>query len=281
MSLLSDRMNNDMVLRGLAAKTRDSYLRSVRDLAKYYRQSPDHLTDKEVQAYLLYLSQGRHLAPSSRNVAVNGLRFFFLKTLGHKRTAFDIPTARRPHKLPELLSREEITRLFAVTKQGKPRAVLMLAYGAGLRVSEICHLRIQDIDSDQMTIRVEQGKGAKDRYTLLSPRLLKELRHYWKHDRPHRGPFLFPSRKGQGTLHPTSAQKMYYAAKVKAGITKKGGIHMLRHAFATHLLEAGTDLYTIQRLLGHRHISTTMVYFHLARSHLTANTSPLDLLEGV
>ena len=281
MSVLSDRMNNAMVLRGLAGKTRQSYLGTVRDLAKYYGRSPDQLNDKEVQAYLLYLSQERHLAPSSCNVAVNGLRFFFLKTLGHKRTYFDIPTARRPHKLPEVLSREEIARLFAVTKQRKARAVLMLAYGAGLRVSEICHLRIQDIDSEQMSLRVEQGKGAKDRYTLLSPRLLTELRQYWKHDRPRRGLFLFPSREGQGTLHPTSAQKMYYAAKAKAGITKKGGIHMLRHAFATHLLEAGTDLYTLQRLLGHRHISTTMVYFHLARSHLTANTSPLDLLEGI
>jgi site-specific recombinase XerD len=281
MSVLSDRMNDDMVLRGLATKTQHSYLGTVRDLAKYYHRSPDQLTDKEVQAYLLYLRQQRHLAPSSCNVAVNGLRFFFLKTLGHKRTNFDIPTARRPHKLPELLSREEVSRLFSVTKQNKPRVVLMLAYGAGLRVSEICHLRIQDIDSEQMTIRVEQGKGAKDRYTLLSPRLLKELRLYWKHDRPRRSLFLFPARQGNGSLHPTSAQKMYYAAKAKAGITKKGGIHMLRHAFATHLLEAGTDLYTIQQLLGHRHISTTMVYFHLARSHLTGNTSPLDLLDGV
>lgn len=281
MSVLSDRMNNDMVLRGLAAKTRQSDLGSVRDLAKYYHRSPDRLTDKEVQTYLLHLSQERHLTPSSCNVAVNGLRFFFLKTLRHKRSDFEIPTARRPHKLPELLSRQEITRLFAVTKKSKPRAVLMLAYGAGLRVSEICHLRIQDIDSEQMTIRVEQGKGAKDRYTLLSPRLLKELRLYWKHDRPRKSTFLFPSRQGNGSLHPTSAQKMYYAAKAKAGITKKGGIHMLRHAFATHLLEAGTDLYTIQQLLGHRHISTTMVYFHLARSHLTGNTSPLDLLDGL
>jgi site-specific recombinase XerD len=279
MSVLSDRMNNDMLLRGLAGKTRQSYLGTIRDLAKYYHRSPDQLTDKEVQAYLLSLSQERHLTPSSCNVAVNGLRFFFLKTLGHKRTSFDIPTARRPHKLPELLSREEITRLFSVTKRRKPRLVLMLAYGAGLRVSEICHLRIQDIDSDQMSLRVEQGKGAKDRYTLLSPRLLEELRQYWKYDHPHHSPFLFPSRNGQGILHPSSAQKMYYAAKARAGITKKGGIHMLRHAFATHLLEAGTDLYTIQRLLGHRYISTTMVYFHLARSTLTGNTSPLDLLD--
>ena len=140
---------------------------------------------------------------------------------------FNIPTARRPRKLPEVLSREEIARLLEVTLDSKARAVLMLAYGAGLRVSEICQLRVQDIDSEQMTIRVEQGKGGKDRYTLLSPRLLGQLRRYWKRYRP-RG-FLFPSRDGQGTLHPSSAQKMYYAAKAKAGITKKVGIHGLRH----------------------------------------------------
>ncbi|MCP4308790.1 MAG: tyrosine-type recombinase/integrase [bacterium] len=255
------------------------YLGTVRDLAKYYRCSPDRLTDKQVQSYLLHLTRERHFAPSSCNVAVNGLRFFYLKTLGHNRTTFDIPTARRPNKLPEILSREEIARLFAVTTDSKPRAVLMLAYGAGLRVSEICSLRIGDIDSDQMAIRVEQGKGAKDRYTLLSPRLLAGLRHYWKRYRPKH--YLFPSRSGQGALHPASAQKIYYTAEAKAGIAKKGAIHSLRHAFATHLLEAGTDLHTIQRLLGHRHISTTMVYFHLARAHLTGNTSPLDILEGI
>ena len=279
MSKLGKAMDDDMVLRGLKPKTRQAYLGSVRDLAKYHRRSPDELTDKDVQAYLLYLMQERKLAPSSCNVAVNGLRFFYLTTLHHSRTDFDIPAARRPTKLPELLSREEIARLFAVTTDSKPRTVLMLAYGAGLRVGEICGLRLRDIDSDQMSIRVEQGKGGKDRYTLLSPRLLIELRNYWRKYRPQH--VLFPSRSGQGTLHPNSAQKMYYAAKAKAGITKKIGIHGLRHAFATHLLEGGTDLHTIQRLLGHRHISTTMVYFHPARAHLTGNTSPLDLLEGI
>jgi len=278
MSALSQKMDNAMVLRGLADKTREAYLGSVRGLAKYYHRPPDQLTDKDVQAYLLYLIQERKLAPSSCNVAVNGLRFFFLKTMSHSATEFDIPTARRPRKLPELLSREEITRLFAVTSNPKARAVLALAYGAGLRVSEIAHLQSRHIDSEQMTIRVEQGKGNKDRYTLLSQGLLLELRRYWHGCHP-RGDYLFPHRDGQHSMDPTTAQKLYYKAKAQAGITKKVGIHGLRHAFATHLLEAGTDIHTIQRLLGHQSITTTMIYFHLARSHLTQNTSPLDLLD--
>ena len=277
MSALSQQMDNDMVVRGLADKTREAYLAAVRGLAKYYHRPPDQLTDQEVQAYLLYLIQERKLAPSSCNVAVNGLRFFFLKTLKHSASSFDIPTARRPRKLPELLSREEITRLFEVTRQPKARAVMALAYGAGLRVSEIAHLRVRHIDSDQMTLRVEQGKGNKDRYTLLSKRLLVELRCYWLTCRPRE--YLFPSRTPGRPMDPTTAQKLYYKAKAKAGITKRVGIHGLRHAFATHLLEGGADIHTIQRLLGHRSISTTLVYFHLAQSHLTANTSPLELLD--
>ena len=277
MSTLSQQMDNAMVLRGFADKTREAYLASVRGLAKYYHQSPDGLTDKQVQDYLLYLIQERKLAPSSCNVAVNGLRFFFLKLLSHPATKFDIPLARRPRKLPELLSREEIARLFAVTSAPKARVVFALAYGAGLRVSEICKLRIHHIDSDQMTIRVEQGKGGKDRYTLLSDRLLYELRRYWKARRPR--DYLFPTRDGKGPMDAGTAQKLYYKAKAKANITKQVGIHGLRHAFATHLLEGGTDIHTIQRLLGHRQISTTLLYFHLARSHLARQPSPLELLD--
>jgi site-specific recombinase XerD len=153
----------------------------------------------------------------------------------------------------------------------------MIAYSAGLRVSEVVHLRVPHIDSDRMTIRVEQGKGAQDRYTLLSERLLSELRDYWKLERPW--PWLFPTRDRSGPINCCTAQRIYTAAKRRAGIAKAGGIHGLRHAFATHLLEAGTDLHTIQRLLGHRHISSTMRYFHLARKHVTDRCSPLDLLD--
>jgi integrase/recombinase XerD len=175
------------------------------------------------------------------------------------------------------LSREEIRRLFEATLNLKHRALLMATYGAGLRVSEVANLKVSDIDSTRMAIRVEQAKGAKDRYTLLSRRLLLELRRYFLAYRPK--DWLFPMRDAEAPIEPRSAQKIYYAAKRRAGIKKRCGIHGLRHAFATHLLEAGVDLHTIQRLLGHGHLSTTMRYFHLARPHLTATASPLDLLE--
>jgi site-specific recombinase XerD len=152
----------------------------------------------------------------------------------------------------------------------------MTAYGAGLRLNEICHLRVGDIDSDRMTIRVEQGKGAKDRYTLLSPRLLAELRRYWVAQRPKA--WLFTARDPERPIYDHTVQRIFYAAKDRAGITKEGGIHALRHAFATHLLEAGVDVHTIQRLLGHGHISSTLRYFHLARRHLAGTPSPLELL---
>ena len=164
------------------------------------------------------------------------------------------------------------------TPNPKHRAMLMTTYGAGLRVGELCHLKVEDIDSARMTIRVEQGKGAKDRYTLLSPRLLRELRRYWALHRPQQ--WLFSAtRELDQPISIATAQKMFYAAKRRAGIAKDCGIHGLRHAFATHLLEAGVDIHTIQRLMGHGHIGTTMRYFHLARKHLAATPSPLELLE--
>ena len=153
----------------------------------------------------------------------------------------------------------------------------MTTYGAGLRLNELCHLKIGDIDSARMTIRVEQGKGAKDRYTLLSPRLLAELRRYWIAYRPK--VWLFASNDGEHPIGDATVQKIFYAAKKRAAIVKQCGIHGLRHAFATHLLEAGVDVHTIQRLMGHGHISSTLRYFHLARKHLAGTTSPLELLE--
>jgi site-specific recombinase XerD len=220
--------------------------------------------------------QEEKLSWSTCNIAANALRFLYHTTLGRDRTQFCIPSAKQPSRLPEILSQEEIVRLFDSTPHPKHRALLMTTYAAGLRVSEVVNLKVTDIDSDRMSLRVEQGKGAKDRYTLLSPRLLEELRSYWRRDRP--AVWLFPSRTGR-PLDVSAAQKIYYTAKLRARITKRGGIHALRHAFATHSLEAGTDVHTIQRLLGHGHIGSTMRYFHLAHPTLMAHRSPLDLLD--
>jgi site-specific recombinase XerD len=276
MSELRTRMDNDMLLRGMAERTREAYLGAVARMARFYRRSPERVSEQEVQAYLLHMMQEEKLSWSTCNIAANGLRFLYHTTLGRDRTQFCIPSAKQPSRLPEILSQEEIVRLFASTPHPKHRALLMTTYAAGLRVSEVVNLKVTDIDADRMSLRVEQGKGAKDRYTLLSVRLLEELRSYWRRDRP--AVWLFPSRTGR-PLDVSAAQKIYYAAKLRARINKRGGIHALRHAFATHSLEAGTDVHAIQRLLGHGHISSTMRYFHLAHLTLMANRSPLDLLD--
>jgi site-specific recombinase XerD len=269
-------MHHDMVVRGLAKRTHESYLAAVTGLTRFYDRSPDRLTQREIEAYLVHLAEERKLAWNTRSLVINGLRFFYHTTLGRKQMAFAIPRPKTPARLPEILSREEVARILSRPTNSKHRVLLMTAYAAGLRVSELVRLRVNDLDSDRMTIRVEQGKGGQDRYTLLSPRLLEELRRYWRSTRPQ--PWLFPSQRGQRPVSISCAQRVWGRAKREARVTKRGGIHALRHAFATHLLEAGTDLHTIQRLLGHRHISTTMVYFHLARKTLAEQPSPLDLL---
>ena len=278
MGELRKQMDGDLVVRGMSARTREAYLGAVAGLAKYYKRRPDQIDEAEVQNYLLHLIQERKLAWSSCNVAAQGLKFFYRVTLKKSEAQFGIPTARQPQKLPQILAREEVARLIELTINPKHRAILMTAYGAGLRLNEICHLKLTDIDSARMTIRVEQGKGAKDRYTLLSPRLLAELRRYWAAYRP--SPWLFAGRDPALRVSDTTLQRVFKAAKARAGITKRGGIHALRHAFATHMLEGGVDIHTIQRLMGHGHISSTLRYFHLARKHLANTPSPLELLEA-
>lgn len=277
MGALREQMERQMVLRRLSARTQQSYVQAVAGLARHYRRRPDELTQQEVQAYLLYLIEERKLADSSCKVALHGLRLFYHETLKREEMQFKLPKARAPQRLPEILSREEVEGLFVAAGSLKHRVLLMTTYAAGLRVSEVCALKVSDIDSERMTIRVEQGKGAKDRYTLLSPRLLKELRHYWQAQRPKQWLFA-AARNSERCLSPHAAQRIFYAARDKAKITKRCGIHGLRHAFATHLLEAGTDVHTIQRLMGHTDIHTTMRYFHVARQKITATLSPLELL---
>ena len=276
MGALRKQMDGDLVVRGMSERTRESYLGSVAALAKYYARRPDRISETEVQRYLLHLIEERKLSWSSCNVAAQGLKFFYRITLKRTQTQFGIPTARQPQKLPEILAREEVARLIDSAANPKHRAILMTTYGAGLRLNEVCHLKVSDVDSARMTLRIEQGKGAKDRYTLLSPRLLGELRRYWAGYRPKL--WLFPSKDGARPIGDTMVHRLYHAAKARAGIHKVGGIHALRHAFATHLLEAGVDIHTIQRLMGHGHISSTLRYFHLANKHLANTPSPLELL---
>ena len=277
MGELRTRMIRDMTLRGFSPRTHEAYIAAVVRLARHYRRSPDQLTADEVQASLAHLIHERKRSWSTCAQAVHAFRFLSHVTLGRERTAFHVPAPKQPQTLPEILSRAEVWRLLAACPQPRHRLVLATAYAAGLRVSEVVALKVSDIDAERMTIRVAQGKGGKDRYVPLSERLLQELRASWRSHAP--GRWVFANRAGTRPMDITVAQKLYTAAKLRAGIGKRGGIHALRHAFATHLLEAGTDLHTVQRLLGHRQISTTMRYFHLSQRHLAATRSPLDLPE--
>ena len=278
MGALRDRMEQDLILRGLTENTQRAYLRAVRALAQYYRRPPDHLTDAEVRAYLLHLIRERKLAPRSCQVAAHALRFFYRVTLHRPWDGMHIPVPKPDHKRPAILSREEVARLFDVTANRKHRALLMTTYAAGLRVSEVVRLRVSNLDSERMLIRVEGGKGRKDRDTILSPGLLTELRAYWQQYRPPL--WLFPNRHHpERPLNRGSAAKIYGAAKARAGITKAGGIHALRHAFATHLLEAGIDVLSIRELLGHQSLTTTAHYLHLAHGGMARIRSALDLLQ--
>ncbi len=278
MTPLRQQMDDDMLGRGFADRTRESYLAAVARQAKFYRRSPDQLTAEEVQAYLVHMLREEQLAWSTCNIAVSAFRFLYHTTLPRPPTTFTVPGPKQPKKLPEILSPEEVRRVIEHTANRRQRALLATTYAAGLRVSELVHLRVTDIDAQRMSLRVEQGKGAKDRYTLLSARLLEELRAYWRAYQPQGG-WLFPSRGGQRPMDITTVQTIDTAATLRARIAKRGGIHALRHAFATHLLEAGVDLHTIQRLLGHGAIGSTMRYFHLARRTLLATPSPLEWLD--
>lgn len=277
MTLLRKQMEEAMVLRGFAERTRKTYVSAVSSYSRHYGKSPDQLGSQEIQRYLLHLINDKKLAYSSVNQQVCALRFFYRTVLKRETPDYDIPMAKVPKRLPRILSRAEVVRLLDSARDLRSRTLLVTTYAAGLRVSEVCTLRLDDIESapDRMCIKVSQGKGAKQRYTLLSPHLLEHLRQYWRAFRPQK--WLFPSRNGK-PIDPRQAQRWFWAARDAAGLGKDFGIHSLRHAFATHLLESGVDIHTIQCLLGHGHIGTTMRYFHLARAHLTGQMSPLELL---
>lgn len=278
MSTLRQRMNEAMILRGFAERTKETYLACVSGLAKHYGRSPDTLDKAAIHAYLLHLITERKLAYASVNQAVCAIRFLYGVVLGQREAHFDIPMAKVPTRLPRILTRDEVARLLSSARDIRARTLLTTTYAAGLRLSEVCNLQVRDIESspERMCLKVRQGKGGKDRYTLLSPCLLEALRLYWLACRP-KG-WLFPNRAGHGPIDHSTAQRCYQAAREAAGIERGGGIHTLRHCFATHLLEAGVDIHTIQRLLGHGHVGTTMRYFHLAQSRLTGTVSPLELL---
>ena len=281
MSKLRQQLIQELVLRGCSPRTQEAYVSGVYQLAKYYRRSPDQISDPEIRAYLLYLAQTKKLAASSRNQATSALRFFYATVLGRPvdQVVRVLPRVRQVVKRPQVFAITELERLFTIgCPHPRHRAFLMTVYGAGLRLNEACHLKPEHIDSQRQQIRIVQGKGNKDRYTLLSPRLLEELRSYWKWCRPKE--WLFPSSADPAKpMVDITAQRIFNRAVERARLPDKGGIHSLRHSFATHLLEAGVEITIVQRLLGHSSLSTTTTYLHVRQERLSQIGGPLELLD--
>ncbi len=279
MTELRQKMIRAMDLKDLSKHTQRTYLAAVTGLAKHYRQSPDKLTQEMIEDYLLYLRNVKGNAPNTRGTVLTGLRFFF----GHvaqKEIPIDHSACRKVKKLPTVLVREDIWKIISAPENLKHRLILMATYSAGLRASEVRALKPEHIDSQRMLIKVENGKGSKDRYSLLSKTLLAELRNYYRKHRPKT--YLFPSSFKKNTIKTLSYEAVrciYEKARKKAGVKKGPGIHTLRHSFATHLLEAGYDIRKIQVLMGHTKLSTTMIYLHVSRKTLSKISSPMDLID--
>ena len=278
MSPLRRRMIEDMQIRGLEATTQASYLRAIEAFAGFLGRSPDSATPAELRAWQLHMARTQVSIPVY-NHRITVLRFFFSVTCGRDEMARPLRLRRAPRKLPEVLSPDEVARLLdAAPGPGlKYRAAFSVAYGAGLRASEVVNLKLGDIDSDRMLIRVEQGKGRKDRHVMLSPHLLGLLRDYWREARPQG--WLFP---GQNPLNPVTTRQLNRAcrtARAAAGLTKRVTPHTLRHSFATHLLEQNTDIRVIQVLLGHARLETTALYTHVATRTIRDVMSPLEAVQ--
>jgi integrase/recombinase XerD len=277
MTPLRRRMIDDMTLRNLAPKTIESYVQRISGFARYFKASPEDLGPDHVRAYLLHLVHERRLSWSHFNQVRSALRFLYRVTLKQEWVMQDIVCAKKAHTLPVVLSLDELTRFFGAITNLKHRAILMTAYAAGLRLSEVTHLRVADIDSRRMVIRVRQGKGQKDRYVMLSRNLLEVLREYWRVARPR--DYLFPGAQPEGPISRRTVMNACRDAREIAGLGKHVTVHTLRHTFATHLLEAGTDLRIIQILLGHRSLGTTARYTHVATAASQSTRSPFDRLQ--
>jgi len=281
-SPLRQRMTEDMRMRKLELKTRAAYLRAVKKLADFLKRSPDTATVEDLRRFQLYLvDQGT--SPITINATIVGLKFFFDITLGRSELMSKMQTVRVPQKMPVVLSRDEVTRLIAAAPNLKSQTALSVAYATGLRVSEVVSLKVSDIDSKRMTLRVEQGKGRKDRYAMLPPVLLERLRAWWRHAHAQGkmlpGGWLFP---GLNPVEPLTARQLNRAIHIAAEtakIDKRVSMHTLRHSFATHLLEQKVDIRLIQVMLGHKKLETTVVYTHVATELLREVVSPLEKLQ--
>lgn len=276
MSELRQQMLADLRMRNYAERTQEIYITRVAEMARHFKRSPEELTKEEVRGYLRYLKEERRVSRSAFAQAVGGLRFLYRVTLDRPELIPHIPYPRLKRRHPVVLSAEEVVRLLRAIGNLKHRTVAMVLYGAGLRITEALALELRDVDSARMVLTVRHGKGDRDRQVALSSVLLESLRVYWRVYRP--SSWLFPGQKVDQPLGPSTIQRAVKAARLKAKITKPATPHTLRHSYATHLMEAGTDLRVIQTLLGHGSLRTTQVYTHVATERVRTTRSPLDAL---
>jgi len=274
MNTLREKMLAELQLRGITPRTQTAYLREIAKLETYFNRSPEELGEEEVKEYLVHMLEDRGLSSGTYKYYAAGIKFLYRTTLNRGEVVEKIKYPKAKIKLPVVLDLSEVRTMLSVMENLKHRAVLTITYSAGLRVSETAHLKVTDIDSKRMMVRVRQGKGGKDRYTILSKTTLECLREYWRAYRPK--DWLFEGQKEGSHICYTSIRNIFVEAKERAGITKPVGPHSLRHAFATHLIEAGTSLHHVQLLLGHKSPKTTTVYLHVSKMNLAQVSSPLD-----
>jgi integrase/recombinase XerD len=281
MTDLRKRMLEELERRNYSNNTKRAYLGAIEDLSRHFDQPADQLGPGQIREYQAYLFRERHLTANTVNQRIGALRFFYTKTLKKNWSVEETPYPRKTLRLPVILSPEEVARLIESATTPFHRTILMTLYGTGVRRAELTHLKISDIDSQRMVIHVQGGKGRKDRDVMLSPNLLDALRQHYRSLRKKPKTWLFPGGNGHTADRPIDTKVVWYAcqnAAQRAGLKKKLHPHTLRHCFATHLLEAGADLRTIQVLLGHRDLKETTIYLHLSNRHLSATASPLDAL---
>lgn len=276
MTKLRRRMEEELRLRGYSPATAKAYLWGVGNFAQFHGRSPDQMGAEEVRTYLLHLTEEKKLSPTTINQIVCAIRFFYINVLDRPCEISKVVYQKRKRKLPEVLSEQEVVRLLEAAANLWERAILMTLYAGGLRLLELIQLTPKDIDSQAMRIRIRAGKGGKERYVVLSETLLEVLRQYFRKFRPER--WLFYSDKPDRPIHPRTLQRMVREIARRAGLTKKVTPHILRHSFATHLLDHGTNLRYIQELMGHKSLKTTMLYTHVSRHALGQVVSPLDRL---
>lgn len=277
MGKLRNQMMLDLQLRNYAASTCERYVHCAWEFAAYHRKSPSDMGEQQVRQFLIHLMTERACGPAGRKMYIASLKFLYETTLRRPEVVAHIPWPKVRSALPDILSGTEVTTLLDALDSPKHRAVVMTAYGAGLRISEVCALRVSDIESHRMLLHIRNAKGGRDRYVTLPERVLFTLRRYWATMRPS-GPELFPGENASGTLSASAVRAQLHKAAAKAGLTKRVTPHVLRHTFATHLLELGTDVRVIQMLLGHRSIRTTARYTRVTDKHVARTQSPVDVL---